>query len=215
MSSRAWTIESAPGGQRLTHSPHRMQRSSSRSSTDCCSVPAPTWSARAIVMQFGRAHVDAQSAEDAELGREHDVVEAAQAAQPFEARLVLVVADLDLTEADPSVGRRRRDRLARDRVVVAVETAEAGAELDADLVFGARRGASFPSARAWIEAAARRPSAIASIRLRGPVRDVAAGPDPRVRGPQRGRVDLDAARARSLEPVAEEATGRPPGRPRG
>ena len=59
-----------------------------------------------------RAHVDAQTAEDAQLGREHDVVEAAQAAQPLEARLVLVVAGLDLAEADAPIGRRRRDRLA-------------------------------------------------------------------------------------------------------
>src|SRR5476649_2827885 len=34
-----------------------------------------------------RTHIDAEAAEDAELGRERDVVEAAQAAQSLEARL--------------------------------------------------------------------------------------------------------------------------------
>ena len=86
-----------------------------------------------------RAHVDAETAEDAQLGREHDVVEAAQAAQPFEPGLVLVVAGLDLAETDAPLGRAWPGiGLARDRVVVAVEPAESRAELDADLV---RRGA--------------------------------------------------------------------------
>ena len=144
-----------------------MQRSSSRSSTDCCSVPEPDVVGAGDRDAVRRAHVDAETAEDAQLGREHDVVEAAQAAQPFEAGLVLVVAGLDLAEADAPIGRCRRDRLAGDRVVVAVEPAEARC--------GARRGprgvggdGGAPVSAPWIEAAARRPSAIASIRFRGP-----------------------------------------------
>src|SRR5438270_121177 len=42
------------------------------------------------------AHVDAETAENAQLGREHDVVEATQATQPLEARLALVITGLDL-----------------------------------------------------------------------------------------------------------------------
>src|SRR5471030_3245113 len=48
-----------------------------------------------------RTHIDTETAENAQFRREHDVVETAQAAESFEARLVFVVAGLDLTEADP------------------------------------------------------------------------------------------------------------------
>ena len=81
---------------------------------------------------------------------------------------MLVVAGLDLAEADAAIGRRRREspgagsRRSRCRA--------------GEIPCAARRGLSWrrsaagcaPVSTPWIEAAARRPSAIASIRFRGP-----------------------------------------------
>ena len=104
-----------------------MQVSSSSSSTLCDSVPRPTTSARAMVMQFG-GHTSTQSPHRMHrLGIEHHVVEAAQAAQRLEPGVLRAVADLDLAEADPPVARRRRDRLAGDGVVAGRQSAEPGA----------------------------------------------------------------------------------------
>ena len=49
--SLACTITSADGGQRFTHSPQRMQSSSSSSSADCSAPPTPAVSARTIELQ--------------------------------------------------------------------------------------------------------------------------------------------------------------------
>src|SRR5512135_1981904 len=51
-----------------------------------------------------RANVDAQAAQDAEVGVEHDVVETTQAATALQDGAFLVVAGLDLREADAAVG---------------------------------------------------------------------------------------------------------------
>ena len=150
-----------------------------------------------------RAHVDAETAEDAQLGREHHVVETAQTAQSFEAGLTLVVSDLDLAEADAPLGWRRRDLLARDRVVVAVESSEAGAELDANLVTRGRRRAG--------ERAVNRGSRAPAVgdrvdQVAGPPGDVTSGPDTRIRGAQRAGIDLHATRTIALQrDRAEEA----------
>ena len=115
-----------------------------------------------------------------------------------------VVADLDLAEPDAPLRRRRRDRPPRDRVVAAVEPAEAACRSSTRTSWP--DAISLPVSAAWIEAAARRPSAIASIRLRGPcatsppaqirgcdVRSVARRPARR----RRGSLELQRRRGRS------------------
>ena len=89
----------------------------------------------------------------------------------------LVVADLDLGEADAPVGRASpgsaggRWRRSRCRG----GESRRGGQLDAH---ARRRGGAAASA-AWIDAAARCPSAIASMRLRGPW---ATSPPAQIRG---------------------------------
>ena len=127
------------------------------------------------------------------LGREHDVVEAAQAAQPFEPRLLLVVADLDLAEADAPLGRRRRDLLAWDRVVVAVEPAEPGRrELDANLVRRATGRTGHPESAPWIDGGGAPAVGDRVDQVARALGDVTSGPDPRIGGAQ--RVGIDSAR---------------------
>ena len=184
-----------------------MQRSSSSSSTDCCSRAEPDVVGARDRDAVRRAHVDAETAEDAQLGREHDVVEAAQAAQPFEAGLLLVVAGLDLAEADPPIGRRRRDRLGagsrRSRCRAAGSPVRSSTRTSCVAV-GRRAPVSARVDR-------RRGAPAVGDRVDQVPRaagDVAAGPDARVGGAQRRR-DRPARRPRgvrsSVDAGVEEA----------
>ena len=154
-----------------------MQRSSSSSSTLCDAVPARPWSARAMVMQLG-GHTSTQSPH-----RMHrsgsSITLSKQRRQRRDSSQAScgVVADLDLGEADPPVGRRRRDRPAGDGVVAGRQPAEAGAGGSARP--GPRRIGAVPARAAWMDAAARWPSAMASMRLRGPW---ATSPPAQIRG---------------------------------
>ena len=85
--------------------------------------------------------------------------------KPSRRASLFVVAGLDLAEADAPLGGGCRDRPARDRVVVAVEAAEAAPQLDANLVARCDLAAR---ERSVDRRRGSPPSAIASMRLRGP-----------------------------------------------
>ncbi len=171
-----------------------MHRSSPSNSTLCDASPRPIASARAIVMQFGRADVHAQAAQDAEARFEHHVVEATKAAQRLQPGVVGVVADLDLGEADPARTRRRWDGLALDGVVARGQPAKGGPPVQLD-VHAARRSGGH-AGELGVDGG-RRPLPVGHRvdEVARTVRDVATGPDAGVRGPQGDRIDLDAAAA--------------------
>ena len=154
-------------------------------------------SARAIVMQLGgqtstqRPHKMQSSGSSMTLSKQRrHRSDSSQASS-------LVVAGLDLSEPDPPVGRGGRDRLPGDGVVTGRQTRRSRGG------GSARPGPRWrrPDVPSWIDAAARCPSAIASIRLRGPW---ATSPPAQIRGCEvrmRRRIDLDARPARGdLDP---------------
>jgi len=87
--------EAASDAEVLVEEQHRLLLGPQSDVVGACDGDAVRWT-----------HVDAETAQNAQLGRERDVVEAAEATQTFEPRLLFVIAGLDFAESDAPIGRR-------------------------------------------------------------------------------------------------------------
>jgi hypothetical protein len=137
------------------------------------------------------ADVHAAPAEDAQVRIEHHVLEALQAARRLDTCLILVVAELHLGHADAAVHQHRR-HLHPGQRVVGDHGSRGGRPcrvIRRETSGPAYRSA--PSSERWIAAAARRPSATASIRLHGPKAHIAPAEDPGGTRRQRLRIHPD------------------------